>query len=52
MPCLHSDPKFPDSAPGESKRLRGWLSFYQGTNVQAEFDRILKLDWLAAAKTP
>ena len=52
VPCLHSDPKFPDSAPGESKRLRGWLSFYQGTNVQAEFDRILKLDWLAAAKTP
>ena len=47
VPCLHSDPKFPDCAPGESKRLRGWLSFYQGTNVQSEFARIQKLDWLA-----
>lgn len=46
VPCLHSDPKFPDCAPGESKRLRGWLSFYQGTNVQAEFARIAKLGWL------
>lgn len=47
VPCLHSDPKFPECAPGESKRLRGWLSFYQGTNVQSEFARIQKLDWLA-----
>jgi len=47
VPCLHSDPKFPDCAPGESKRLRGWLSFYEGTNVQAEFVRIQKLDWLS-----
>ncbi|MEW6160899.1 MAG: hypothetical protein AB1813_26010, partial [Verrucomicrobiota bacterium] len=26
-PCLHSDPKFPDCAPGETHRLRGWFSF-------------------------
>ncbi len=45
VPCLHSDPKFPDCAPGESKRLRGWLSFYQGTNVEAEFERIEKTGW-------
>lgn len=47
VPCLHSDPKFPNCAPGESQRLRGWLSFYEGTNVQAEFMRIQKLGWLA-----
>ncbi len=52
VPCLHSDPKFPDCAPGEAKRLRGWLSFYQGTNVQAEFARIRKLDWLGAVAGP
>ena len=45
-PCLHSDPKFPDCAPGETKRLRGWLSFYEGTDIQAEFQRIEKTGWL------
>jgi hypothetical protein len=44
-PCLHSDPKFPDAAPGQTKRLRGWLSFYEGTDVQAEFRRIEKTGW-------
>jgi len=45
VPCLHSDPKFPDCAPGETKRLRGWLSFYEGTDVEAEFRRIEKAGW-------
>jgi len=46
VPCLHSDPKFPDCAPGETKRVRGWLSFYEGTDVKAEFQRIEKTGWL------
>ena len=46
-PCLHSDPKFPDCPPGESRTLHGWLSFYEGTDINAEFDRI---DALAAWK--
>ena len=45
VPCLHSDPKFPDCAPGETQRVRGWLSFYQGTNIQAEFKRIEQTGW-------
>jgi hypothetical protein len=45
VPCLHSDPKFPDCAPGETKRLRGWLSFYEGTNIHAEFQRIEQTGW-------
>jgi len=45
VPCLHSDPKFPDCAPGETQRLRGWLSFYEGTNVEAEFKRIDQTGW-------
>ena len=43
VPCLHSDPKFPDCAPGETKRLRGWLSFYEGEDIQAELKRIAPL---------
>jgi hypothetical protein len=39
-PCMHSDPRFPDCAPGETKRLRGWLSFYEGTNIDTELERI------------
>ncbi|UCG48313.1 MAG: hypothetical protein JSU94_00770 [Phycisphaerales bacterium] len=44
-PCFHSDPKFPDLEPGQTGRLRGWLSFYEGTDIQAEFDRIEKTGW-------
>ena len=40
VPCLHSDPKFPDCQPGETQTVRGWLSFYEGQNVEAEFERI------------
>jgi hypothetical protein len=39
-PCFHCDPKFPDLEPGQTHRLRGWLSFYEGTDVLAEFERI------------
>lgn len=45
VPCLHSDPKFPDCPPGESRRLQGWLSFYSGTNIHAELARIDQLGW-------
>lgn len=44
-PCLHSDPRFPDCAPGQTERLRGWLSFYEGDDVQSEFDRIEATHW-------
>ena len=45
-PCLHSDPQFPDCEPGQTVRLAGWLSFYEGKDIQAELDRIDKLGWL------
>lgn len=44
-PCLHSDPRFPDCAPGETRRVRGWLSFYEGVDVKSEFRRIEASDW-------
>jgi len=45
-PCLHSDPKFPDCEPGQTVRLRGWLSFYEGADVSKELERIGKIEWL------
>jgi hypothetical protein len=45
VPCLHADPKFPDCAPGETVRLRGWLSFYEGADLGAELKRIDKIRW-------
>ncbi len=50
VPCLHSDPKFPDCAPGETKTLRGWLSFYEGLDIQREFDRLDGIGWRDAGK--
>ena len=44
-PCFHSDPKFPDLEPGQTHRLHGWLSFYEGDDIQAEFARIEALGW-------
>ncbi|QDT75717.1 polysaccharide deacetylase family protein [Lacipirellula limnantheis] len=45
-PCLHSDPQFPDCDPGETQRLRGWLSFYEGTDIESELRRIKSVSWL------
>ncbi|MCU0708143.1 MAG: carbon-nitrogen hydrolase family protein [Pirellula sp.] len=39
-PCLHADPQFPDCDPGETVTVRGWLSFYEGTDIDAELKRI------------
>jgi hypothetical protein len=47
-PCLHADPKFPDCAPGETQRLRGLISFYEGEDVQAEFRRLDETGWRKA----
>jgi hypothetical protein len=44
-PCLHSDPKFPDCPPGETRRIKGWLSFYEGTDIQQELQRINAVGW-------
>ncbi|MBN2294126.1 MAG: hypothetical protein JXM70_16990 [Pirellulales bacterium] len=44
-PCLHSDPRFPDCEPGQTKRLRGWLSFYEGKDLKSELRRIEATGW-------
>ena len=45
VPCMHSDPKFPDCEPGKTEKIQGWLSFYEGPDIQAEFKRIEATDW-------
>ena len=45
VPCMHSNPKFPDCPPGQTVNARGWLSFYAGEDVQAEIDRIEQTGW-------
>ena len=42
-PCLHADPKFADCPSGETRELRGWISFFVGADVRAEFQRIAKV---------
>ncbi|MHC4741236.1 MAG: hypothetical protein ACYS8Z_04965 [Planctomycetota bacterium] len=44
-PCFHSDPKFPDLEPGQKETLKGWLSFYEGEDIEGEFKRIEATHW-------
>jgi len=44
-PCMHSDPTIVDCAPGKTRRIRGWLSFYEGHDVESEFRRIEATGW-------
>ncbi|MFO1019737.1 MAG: hypothetical protein U0903_03455 [Planctomycetales bacterium] len=45
-PCLHSDPKFPDCPPGKTAELQGWLSFYDGEDIDGELRRIDQTGWM------
>src|SRR5687767_14740380 len=40
VPCLHSDPKFPDTNPGESQTIFGLVSFFEGQDIHREFHRL------------
>lgn len=44
-PCLHADPQFPDCDPGQTVRCRGWLSFYEGGDIDGELKRIDGTGW-------
>jgi hypothetical protein len=41
-PCLHADPVVADCPPGETRAVRGWLSFHEGTDIDAELRRLKK----------
>ncbi len=52
VPCMHSNGRLADCPPGQTVRARGWLSFYEGTNVAAEFERIEETRWRSDSQSP
>jgi len=52
VPCIHADPQFPDCAPGQTVEIHGWLSFFSGVDVRAEFERIRQTGVLGTVTTP
>jgi hypothetical protein len=48
-PCLHADPQVPDCPPGQTRRVRGWLSFYHGDDPGGELRRLRALVFGAGA---
>ncbi|MEQ8667576.1 MAG: carbon-nitrogen hydrolase family protein [Pirellulales bacterium] len=48
-PCLHSDPTLPDASPGKTVEARGWISFYEGTDIDGELERIAATGWSSRA---
>ena len=44
-PCLHADPQFPDCEPGQTVRCRGWLSYFEGADIDSELKRIDATGW-------
>lgn len=50
VPCLHADPKFPVCPAGETVRLQGWLSFYEGADLDGELQRIEQTGWRDKAR--
>jgi peptidoglycan/xylan/chitin deacetylase (PgdA/CDA1 family) len=42
-PCLHADPVVEDCPAGQTKSVRGWLSFYEGTDIDAELKRLKEI---------
>ena len=39
-PCLHADPVIEDCPPGETRSVSGWVSFFEGTDIDAELKRL------------
>lgn len=40
VPCIHSDPIFPDCEPGETVQVRGGMWFYEGDDLEKHLQRI------------
>jgi hypothetical protein len=42
VPCMHANGKLANCPPGQTVRSHGWVSFYEGGNLDAELERIKK----------
>jgi len=45
VPCMHANGRLADCAPGQTVRSRGWLSFYEGEDLDAELKRLEQSGW-------
>ncbi len=52
VPCLHSDPQLGDCPPGATREARGWLWFYEGTDLKGELARLRKTFLMTPALPP
>jgi len=43
VPCIHSDPVFPDCKPGETVKVNGHIWFYEGSSIRNEIERLKEL---------
>ncbi|MCA9184829.1 MAG: hypothetical protein KDA99_04395, partial [Planctomycetales bacterium] len=43
VPCLHSDPVFPDCQPGQTVVVRGVLKYFAGAEIEAEIEQVQRL---------
>jgi peptidoglycan/xylan/chitin deacetylase (PgdA/CDA1 family) len=48
-PCLHADPQVPDCPPGQTKQVRGWLSFFEGDDIDGELRRLRRTAFKAGS---
>lgn len=44
-PCLHSDPQFEDCPPGQTKTLRGIVTFHEGEQIDEFLDDLADQGW-------
>lgn len=44
-PCMHADPFIEVCQPGQKIVLHGWFSYYEGTDIEGELERIDSLGW-------
>lgn len=40
LPCIHSDPVFPNCGPGETVEVKGEIVFYEGDGLAGEVERL------------
>jgi hypothetical protein len=45
VPCLHSDPQFPDCEPGQTVRVHGRVWFAEGADLDRHLSRLEATNW-------
>ena len=43
VPCVHADPSFPDCPPGKTVEANGIITFYNGTDIRQQIEKLKAL---------